>query len=74
MKNKKKWKVPVWMKSYSHLVPDFSRAEEFMNCDGVNCNIVTNAPRALMCAMLQARIELLSRLYENSSLYSMRAP
>lgn len=61
---RKKWKVPVWMKPYTPYISNWERVMEFMNCDGQECNIVVNAPRALMCTALQTRIMFLVRLHE----------
>jgi hypothetical protein len=64
---KKKWKIPKWMYAYSKFV-DLSRAEEFMNCDGRDCNVFTNGPRALICLETTGKIQLLESLYSHGNL------
>lgn len=61
---RKKWKMPKWMKAYRSSVSDGDRIEEFMNCDGINCNILVNGPRALCCVSTTAQVSLLERLYK----------
>ena len=54
--------MPKWMEEYKFLFLDPQRVEEFMNCDGKNCNIVVNGPRALICQAVQAEVGLLEKL------------
>ena len=65
---RKSFKVPKWMLAYKDHVCDFGRAVEFMNCDGVNCNIQVNAPRALCCCSVQSQVGLLIRLHASGLL------
>lgn len=62
METRKKWKMPAWMRGYRKAVSDGDRIEEFMNCDGVNCNVEVNSPRALCCVSTTAQVGLLIRL------------
>lgn len=59
---KKRWAMPVWMERHRSFLCDGKRAEEFLNCDGVNCNVVVNAPRALLCQSMNSQVSLLERL------------
>ena len=61
-KNVKKWTMPEWMEPFRQFLTEPDRAEEYKNCDGVNCNVVVNAPRALMCQTASSEIGLLYRL------------
>ena len=36
--------------------------EDFMNCDGVNCNLFTNGIRALLCSSTTSQVSLLEQL------------
>lgn len=56
----KKWKMPKWMEEFRECL---NVPEESMNCDGSDCSIFVNAPRALMCAIDQGKIGLLQSLY-----------
>lgn len=58
----KKWTMPKWMERYRPVLCYGDRAEEFQNCDGKNCNVVVNAPRALFCQSTTSQISLLERL------------
>ncbi len=61
---KKPWKTPEWMFPYlKHLFMSRQETEDSMNCDGSECNIEVNAPRALMCNMVQAKIRALCLLH-----------
>lgn len=65
MKTKrKKWSMPPWMESYRPLINEPDRVEEFMNCDGVNCNVLVNSPRALICCQVTAQVGILLKLYK----------
>jgi len=61
----KKWVEPGWMKAYHGLLNagGWATPEEVMNCDGGDCNIVVNAPRALICNAMSSRVGLLMRLH-----------
>jgi len=61
---KRRWKMPQWMEQYRHLIFGKYRIEDFMSCDGVNCNIEVNAPRALLCTALQERVNMLMVLHK----------
>ena len=62
MSKQKRWTMPKWMEEYKFLFLDPQRVEEFMNCDGKNCNIVVNGPRALICQGVQSEVMMLIRL------------
>lgn len=65
----KKWKMPKWAEPFRvFLNYNGWKPEEFMNCDGRDCNIVTNGPRAIMCATAQARMIMLIKLHEEGLL------
>jgi hypothetical protein len=61
---KKKWTMPEWMEPFRKFLTEPDGAEEYKNCDGVNCNVVVNAPRALLCQTVSSEIGLLYRLHE----------
>jgi hypothetical protein len=64
MNAKKNWTMPKWAEPYRPLLKyNGWEPEEFMNCDGANCNVFTNGPRAIMCTMAQARVEMLFTLH-----------
>lgn len=60
---RKKWTQPEWMDRYMEYVTGKENVDEYMNCDGVNCNGVVNAPRALICCQTAAQVSLLHRLF-----------
>ncbi|TAK59479.1 hypothetical protein [Methylobacter sp.] len=66
----KKWTMPSWMEKYRTFLEQSGgyTCEEVMNCDGLNCNVVVNAPRAMMCAGLTTKIQFLTRLYQENHL------
>lgn len=68
----KKWKTPKWMHVFALLISDFRGVEEAMNCDGRNCNVETNAPKAIMCAMLRSEVVMLMRLYNEGLLKEVK--
>ena len=57
------WKMPKWMEPYRSLLSDPDRAEEAENCDGVNCNLVINGPKALIHCSISGQIAMLERLH-----------
>lgn len=61
---RKKWTQPKWMGPYLKYVTGKDSVDEYMNCDGVNCNVFCNAPRALICCQTAAQVGLLMRLRE----------
>ena len=65
---RKNWKMPKWMEPYRSTLSDPERVEEFMNCDGKNCNLFCNGPRALICCSVSSQVELLVRLHNKGLL------
>ena len=62
---KKKWIQPAWMAPYVELIGNtggWITPEHAMNCDGRDCNIVVNAPRALLCTAVTSQVTMLERL------------
>lgn len=58
------WKLPKWAEPYRAMLRfNGWEPEEYMNCDGGNCNIFVNGPRALMCATAVARLNMLFELH-----------
>lgn len=57
-----KFIMPGWMENYRQYFTEPNRVEEYANCDGVNCNIVVNGPRALMCQTSSSERGILFRL------------
>lgn len=70
MKTKeKKWTMPGWMEAYRPLLDGGGyTCEEVMNCDGRDCNVIVNAPRAMMCAGLATKVQFLTRLQREGKL------
>ncbi len=69
MKTKsKKWTMPDWMKPYREMLSEWEKPEEYMNCDGRDCNIFTNSPRALMCNSAQSQVQILYKLHKEGFL------
>lgn len=65
----KKWKTPKWMLAYmKFLSHDATHNEDYMNCDGKDCNLFSNGPRAIVCSAACAEVVMLMRLYEAGSL------
>lgn len=65
----KKWKMPKWMESYREILNyNGWTPEKFMNCDGTDCNIVVNAPKAIMCTVATTRVQFLATLHEQGKL------
>lgn len=64
----KKWKFPKWLEKYLPMLGASTkeRVEGYMNCDSKDCNIVVNAPRALVCCQVQTQVNLLIRLHDNA--------
>lgn len=60
--------MPKWMEPYRQFLREPDRAEEYMDCDGKNCNIVVNGPRALLCTGMHEQIGLLERLQKEKRL------
>ncbi len=64
---RKRWTEPAWMKPYTaklvntggHITP-----ESAMNCDSKNCNLVVNAPRAVLCLAVQSQVLFLTALHD----------
>ena len=64
--SKRLWKAPAWLAPYVPLIGNASgwiTPEHAMNCDGRDCNIVVNGPRALICTSVSSQVSLLERLY-----------
>lgn len=66
-----KWKVPAWMKPYIELLQeDEEDLEQAMNCrnskDG--CDIVVNAPRAMLCLSRSAKVSTLEILFKEGKI------
>jgi len=60
MKTKNK-KIPALIEKYRvYLSQD--NPEIYFDCDDPNCNVMVNAPRALICQSVQSEIHLLLRL------------
>ena len=61
------WRVPGWLRPYLPLLKNtggtFDDPTAAMNCDGRNCNVVINAPRALLCIAVQSQVKLLEDLH-----------
>lgn len=49
----------------------FDDPAEAMNCDGKDCNVVVNAPRALLCIAVQSQVRLLEGLHDKGLLRSL---
>ena len=64
--------MPEWMASYVPLLNtrggDWNTPEHAMNCDGKECNVVINAPRALLCTAMYSQTLLLLRLHKDGLL------
>lgn len=67
-RTKQKWSMPPWMEKYRPFLDDPTRVEEFLSCDGVNCNVIVNAPRALLCQSMNSQVSLLERLKKGGML------
>ena len=62
----KTWKQPGWMAPFvRHLgnTGGWITPDHAMNCDGRDCNVVVNAPRALLCTSVASQVALLGRLH-----------
>lgn len=67
----KKWKVPAWMKPYLEIIhEDPEDIERAMNCRNTadGCDIVVNAPRAMMCLARSSKATTLQVLKNNGFL------
>ena len=68
---KKKWTQPAWMAAYVPLIGNtggWITPERAMNCDGQDCNIVVNGPRALLCTAVASQVTMLERLHAKGML------
>lgn len=67
-KKRERWMKPPWMvQRFVSLLggcQGWNTPEHVMNCDGRDCNVIVNAPRALMCVTVAAQVQLLLRLRE----------
>lgn len=66
VKERKPWSQPAWMAPYVEWIGNtggWITPEHAMNCDGRDCNIVVNGPRALLCASVSSQVSLLTRLH-----------
>lgn len=62
---KPRWTQPTWMAPYVELIGNtggWITPEHAMNCDGRDCNIVVNGPRALLCTAVASQVRLIERL------------
>jgi hypothetical protein len=66
----KKPKFPSVLIPYKQFLTEPDRVEEYLGCDGRNCNIVVNGPRALLCQSANAETKILLRLHEAGLLKS----
>lgn len=46
----------------------FDDPAEAMNCDGKNCNLAVNGPRAILCIAVRSQVMLLESLHEKGLL------
>ena len=69
---KKAWAQPAWMAPYVPLLVNtggtFDDPTDAMNCDGKNCNVIVNAPRAVLCTAVMSQVRLLEVLHEKGLL------
>lgn len=67
---KHKWKTPDWIKKYlPHLNnTGCTTPEHAMNCSGRECNVIINAPKALLCIVVSSQIKLLEALHQGGHL------
>lgn len=66
-KQKEPWKMPEWMAKYVPHLSDtggWLTPELAINCDGKDCNMFANAPRAMLCCAVSAQTRLLMRLHK----------
>ena len=71
MAKKKPWTQPAWMAPYVDLIGNtggWITPEHAMNCDGRDCNVLVNSPRALLCVSVSSQIGLLQRLHKRGAL------
>ena len=61
------WKMPVWMEKYRNFISNTggNSIEELVNDDGINSNVLNNAPRALICVAVKCQVGLLVELHRN---------
>lgn len=70
-KRTKPWTQPAWMAPYVELIGNtggWITPEHAMNCHGRDCNVIVNAPRALLCTAVASQVALLTRLNERGML------
>lgn len=66
MAKRKPWSQPIWMAPYVELIGNtggWITPEIAMNCDGRDCNLAVNGPRALLCAAVSSQVTMLQRLH-----------
>jgi hypothetical protein len=64
---KSRWHQPKWMRPLVHLLNNTGghiTPEMAMNCDAKSCNLVVNAPRALLCQSVRSQVILLESLHK----------
>lgn len=64
----KTWKKPDWLKQkYVTLLNNtggWMTPEDVMNCDDPSCNVIVNAPKALLCVAVRSQIQYLIALHD----------
>lgn len=62
---RERWAQPPWMNPFvEHLAntAGWCTPDHAMNCDSRDCNLVVNAPRAMICIAVSSQVALLLRL------------
>lgn len=71
MAKRHRWTQPAWMQPFVELIGNtggWLTPEHAMNCDGRDCNLAVNGPRALTCVSVASQVNLLQRLHEKDLL------